>query len=97
LDRLKAKGQPVPAWNLGGGTALLIHTVVGRCEADLLGRNLHHVSHLKREIMARLTGISDEFMRKELRELDIADEWRSVADNCLDQVREAIGGISQTS
>jgi hypothetical protein len=26
LDRLRAKGQPVPDWVLGGGTALMVHT-----------------------------------------------------------------------
>jgi hypothetical protein len=26
LARLKAKGQPVPPWTLGGGTALMLHT-----------------------------------------------------------------------
>ncbi|MBX9845428.1 MAG: nucleotidyl transferase AbiEii/AbiGii toxin family protein [Xanthobacteraceae bacterium] len=64
--------------------------VVDSQQADVLDRNLVHVSHLKRGIAARLTNISDDFCRRELAELDIADGWRSVADTCLSRVRQIV-------
>lgn len=54
---------------------------------SLLRDNLHRVSDLKGTALARLSSISEEFCREELAELDIADEWRSVADGSLARVK----------
>jgi hypothetical protein len=62
---------------------------------DLLRNNLHHVSHLKAAILARLANISKEYARSELAELNIADEWRSTADICLERMQEIAENIPE--
>lgn len=54
----------------------------------LLSDNLNHLTHLKPAIVERLSGISDEFCRRELEELSICAEWQSMAGTCLKRVRE---------
>lgn len=63
---------------------------------DLLRDNLHFVSHLKLEILKRLAGITEEYARNELAELDIADEWRSTADICLERMHKIAADIPET-
>jgi hypothetical protein len=64
--------------------------VVDSHQTGVLNRNLVRVSQLKQGITARLSDISDEFCRRELAELDIADDWRGVADTCLSRVRQIV-------
>jgi len=69
--------------------------VVASIHDDVLRKNLHHVSHLKRAILDRLSNISEDFCRQELAELDIADEWQPIAKTCLDKVREIAKSIPE--
>jgi hypothetical protein len=69
--------------------------VVDAGQAGLLNQKLVHVSHLKQGIAARLSGISDEFCRRELAELDIVDAWRSIANTCLGRVQQIVEGIPE--
>ena len=62
---------------------------------DLLYDNLRHVSRLKPGILARMAGISEDFCREELAELDIADKWRPTADTCLTRMREIAENIPE--
>jgi hypothetical protein len=61
--------------------------VVGSCFPDLLHDNLHHVSHLRSTVLARLDNISEEYARSELAELDIAEEWHPAARTCLERMQ----------
>lgn len=56
---------------------------------------LHHVSHLKSGIRERLSAISDEFLHQELEELAIEDEWRPLAETCLQRVKEIVEAIPE--
>jgi hypothetical protein len=51
------------------------------------------VASLKPGILARLEGISEDFLRLELDELDITGGWRTEADRCLRRVLEIIKTI----
>lgn len=69
--------------------------VVDQIFPDLLQDNLRHVSHLKTAINTRLASVQEGFVRNELAELNIAEEWRSIADICLDRMREIAEGIPE--
>ncbi|MCK9920066.1 nucleotidyl transferase AbiEii/AbiGii toxin family protein [Microbacteriaceae bacterium K1510] len=69
--------------------------VVASIHGNVLHKNLHHVPHLKRAILDRLSNISEDFCRQELAELDIADEWQPIAETCLDKVREIAKSIPE--
>lgn len=69
--------------------------VVASIDGDVLHKNLHHVAHLKRAILDRLSNISEDFCRQELAELDIDDEWQPIAKTCLDKVREIATSIPE--
>jgi hypothetical protein len=60
---------------------------------ESLRQNLSQVAHLKSGILARLDGISEDFLRLELNELDISESWRSEADTCLGRVRAMIDNM----
>jgi hypothetical protein len=60
---------------------------------ELLRDNLSHVTHLSAGILARLSRVSESFLRLELGELDISDNWRNEADSCLGRVRAIIGAM----
>jgi len=60
--------------------------VVDHYFPELLRSNLGHVMD-KAGILARLNGISENFFRLELNELDISQSWRREADTCLTRVR----------
>ncbi|WP_130228674.1 MULTISPECIES: hypothetical protein [unclassified Bradyrhizobium] len=62
--------------------------VVDSLFPDLLRDNLHYVAHLKAGISGRLSGILEEFLRQQLDELAIADEWRPLASTCLQRMKE---------
>ena len=69
--------------------------VVDRCFSDVLRANLAYVAHSQPNILARLNGISDNFLGLELNELDISQSWRNEADGCLDRVKALIGRIPE--
>jgi hypothetical protein len=58
-----------------------------------LRENLPRVAHLKLAITERLTRVPEHFCRKEIKELAIADDWRVVADSCLQRVRKLASAI----
>jgi hypothetical protein len=60
---------------------------------QLLRENLSRVASLKPGILARLEGISEDFLRLELDELDITEGWRTEADGCLRRVLDVIKTI----
>ncbi|CDX38162.1 conserved hypothetical protein [Mesorhizobium plurifarium] len=67
--------------------------VVDYLFSDLLQDNLHFVSHLKAAIGIRLINLQEDYVRNELGELNIAEEWRPIADICLDRMREIAEAI----
>jgi hypothetical protein len=67
--------------------------VVNALFPDLLRANLHHVAHLKDAILARLSGISGDYLRLEIEELDITEQWRERARSSRDQVRDLLAAI----
>jgi hypothetical protein len=64
--------------------------VVDSLFPELLRTNLFHVARLKLAILARLNSISEDYLRLEIEELDIADRWRLRALPCRDRVHEII-------
>lgn len=60
-----------------------------------LRENLPRVAHLKLAIMERLTRVPEHFCRQELKELAIADDWRVVADTCLQRMRKLASAIPE--
>lgn len=69
--------------------------VVDSLSSELLRDNLRHVAHLKPVILERLSAISEEFLRLEIDELAIADEWRPFAATCLYRVKEIAQAIPE--
>jgi hypothetical protein len=69
--------------------------VVDSLFSELLRDNLRHVAHLKQGILERLSAISEEFLRQELDELAIADEWRPLAATCLQRMKEIAEAIPE--
>jgi hypothetical protein len=67
--------------------------VVDALHHNLLYANLHHASNLKKDILKRLATISKEYCRQELGELDIQEEWKSLADTCLTQTKTIVESI----
>jgi len=58
-----------------------------------LRENLGYVANMKSEIVARLDGISDAFLKAELAELDIADAFQAGATECLLRVRQMVESV----
>jgi len=69
--------------------------VVDSSFSELLRDNLRYVAHLKQGILERLSAISEEFLRQELDELAIADQWRPLADTCLQRMKEVAEAIPE--
>ncbi len=67
--------------------------VVDSLHHDLLRANLHRASDVKREILNRLANLSEDYCRQELAELDIKEEWQSIADECPTRTRKIIESI----
>jgi hypothetical protein len=68
--------------------------VVDHYFPDLLRSNLIHVKDSKAGILARLHGVSENFLRLELNELEISESWRREADTCLVRVRAIISAYT---
>ncbi|MDX8528599.1 nucleotidyl transferase AbiEii/AbiGii toxin family protein [Mesorhizobium sp. MSK_1335] len=69
--------------------------VVDHLFPDVLQDNLRFVSHLKAAIGTRLINLQEDYVRNELGELNIAEEWRPIADVCLDRMREIAEAIPE--
>lgn len=67
--------------------------VVATLFPQLLREKLHHIAHLKSEILARLAGLSEQFLRSELEELAISEQWREQSRTCLERVRQIAQAI----
>lgn len=67
--------------------------VVASLHDDLLRANLYHASDVKQDILKRLAGVSEDYCRQELAELDITEKWQHVADTCLTRTREIVESI----
>jgi hypothetical protein len=80
------------------GTMLIVRdifdlAVVDTLFHDALRGQLRHVGHLRSRILNHLSGISEEFLRRELDGLDIVESWRKIADRCLEHVHEIAEAI----
>lgn len=69
-------------------------SVVDALFPELLRANVSRVAHLKSAILARLDAISPSFLRLELGELDISENWRTNARACLPRVRGIVAGLA---
>jgi hypothetical protein len=67
--------------------------VVDSLHHDLLRANLHHASHVKKDVLRRLANISEDYCRQELAELDIQEDWKFIADECLARTRTVVESI----
>jgi hypothetical protein len=67
--------------------------VVDALFPDLLRANLDRVAHLKPAIIARLDGVSEDYLHLEISELDIAEKWRTEAVLCRNRVSAIIAAI----
>lgn len=82
------------------GTLLKVRDIFDIAVVDhlfpaLLRDNLHLVSHLKAAIGTRLINLQEDYVRNELGELNIAEEWRPLADICLGRMRQIAEGIPE--
>ena len=71
--------------------------VVDTLRHDLLGANLHRASGVKKDILDRLKNLSEDYCRQELAELDIQEEWKRIADDCLVRTKAVIESIPDPS
>lgn len=69
--------------------------VVDHFFPDLLRSNLLPVAHSKAKVLARLNGISEDFLGLELNELDISQRWQKEAHGCLQRVRSVIAAVPE--
>ena len=67
--------------------------VIDSLHHDVLRENLHHASRVKKDILIRLANLSEEYCRQELAELDIQEDWKHSADECLARTRTVIESI----
>jgi hypothetical protein len=67
--------------------------VVDSLHHDLLRSNLHYARHVKKNILNRLANLSEDYCRQELAELDIQDDWKPLADECLARTEKVIESI----
>ncbi len=67
--------------------------VVDSLHHDLLRAGLPRAIEAKLPILKRLAGLSEDYCRRELAELDIDEKWRPVADICLGRTREIVASI----
>jgi hypothetical protein len=70
-------------------------SVVDTLFPQLLRDNLSCVAHLRSKIIARLDSISETFLRLELGELDVSENWRKGAESCLPRVRKIIASVPE--
>jgi hypothetical protein len=67
--------------------------VIDSLHHDLLYENLHHASHVKKDIVNRLRNLSEDYYRQEFLELDIQEDWKHSEDECLTRTRTVIESI----
>ena len=67
--------------------------VVDSLHHDLLRSNLRHASHVKRDILTRLANLPGDYLSQELAELDIQENWKRLADECLARTTTVIESI----
>lgn len=67
--------------------------VVDSLHNKQLFSSLHHASHVRQAAHVRLAGLSEDYCRQELAELDIEQKWRPMADTCLARTRSVVGSI----
>jgi Nucleotidyl transferase AbiEii toxin, Type IV TA system len=67
--------------------------VVDSLHHDLLRSNLYHASHVKKVILNRLATLPEAYFRQELAELDIQENWKHLADECLTRTTAVIESI----
>src|SRR5262249_44608976 len=69
--------------------------VVDALFPELLRKNLSHIAHLRSALLTRIDGISEEFMRLSLGELDIVDAWRETSVDCLPRLRAIMAAVQE--
>ena len=69
--------------------------VVDSRHHDLLSANLHHATDAKHNVLDRLAGLSEDYARQELTELDINEKWRHVAETCLARTGAVVESIPE--
>jgi hypothetical protein len=67
--------------------------VVDLLHHDPLRTNLHRASDVRTDILNRLGNLSEDYCRQELAELDIQEDWKHIADECLTRTRAVIENI----
>jgi hypothetical protein len=67
--------------------------VIDSLHGALLRKNLQRASHVKQDLLNRVTALSEDYCRRELAELDIKKEWQPFADLCLGRTKAVIERI----
>jgi hypothetical protein len=70
-------------------------SVVDTLFPQVLRDHLSRVAHIKSRIITRLDSISEAFLRLELGELDVSENWRNGAESCLPRVRKIIASVPE--
>jgi hypothetical protein len=67
--------------------------VIDAIDGDALSANLHEVASKKDDLLRRLEGLKEDYLRAELAELDIRPGWERHKETCLETVRAIVGRI----
>ena len=67
--------------------------VIDSLHHERLRANLHYARRVKKDVLNRLANIPADYCRQELAELDIQEDWKRFADECLTTTRTIIGCI----
>jgi hypothetical protein len=71
--------------------------VIDATSGDTLNAHLHEVADKKSDLLRRLDGMKEDYLRDELAELDIRPRWEKQKQTCLETVKAIVARIPDSA
>lgn len=71
--------------------------VINATSGDTLSAHLHEVADKKSDLLRRLDGMKEGYLRDELAELDIRPGWEKQKETCLETVKALVARIPESA
>ncbi|MCS3725773.1 nucleotidyl transferase AbiEii/AbiGii toxin family protein [Bradyrhizobium betae] len=71
--------------------------VIDATSGDTLSAHLHEVTDKKSDLLRRLDGMKEDYLRDELAELDIRPRWEKQKQTCLETVKALVARIPDSA
>jgi Nucleotidyl transferase AbiEii toxin, Type IV TA system len=71
--------------------------VIDATSGDILSAHLHEVADKKSDLLRRLDGMKEDYLRDELAELDIRPRWEKQKETCLETVKALVARIPESA